>query len=147
MYFLDRKMIDEMEDTQSELRRGFQQLINGGSGEDTLPRGFLPPVDMMLGETRLTVIVELAGVERRDVQLGLVEDELVIQGTRRSPVPQEVERFFRMELSFGEFERRITLPAGLDTDDIDANYRDGFLVIHIARMPGAKIILEAEAEE
>jgi HSP20 family protein len=87
---------------------------------------------VLTGE-ELVVVMELAGVGRDDVRLATGEDELVVQGRRREPVELSKERYLALEISHGDFERRVPLPAGLRLDGVSASYRDGFLVIRIPR--------------
>jgi HSP20 family molecular chaperone IbpA len=140
MYF-DRKRIDELGETLPELKQGFQELLGGRTTPVGNPNRFLPPADVVVSEKHFTIIMELAGIRRSDIKLGLSADELWITGTRRCPVDHEIERYVNAELSYGAFERRIRLPGGIDTDEIDANYSEGFLVIHIARTAGVPVPL------
>lgn len=146
MYF-DRKRIDELGAGQAELRQGFQELLGGRTAPMGRPNQFLPPADVVVSEKSFTIIVELAGIRRSDIKLGLSADELWITGTRRCPVDHEIERYVNAELSYGAFERRIRLPGGIDTDEIDANYSEGFLVIHIARTAGVPVPLSVGKED
>ena len=146
MYF-DRKRIDELGEGQAELRQGFQELLNGRTTPAGRPNQFLPPADVVVSGSHFTIIMELAGIRRNDIKLGLSDDELWITGTRRCPVDHEIERYVNAELSYGAFERRVRLPGGIDTDVIDANYSEGFLVIHIARTAGIPVPLNLGKDE
>ncbi|MCA9782177.1 MAG: Hsp20/alpha crystallin family protein [Calditrichaeota bacterium] len=147
MYVFDRKRIEELGESQSELKQGFQELLNGRTTPGGPTNEFIPPADVVVSEKHFSIIMELAGIRRSDIKLGLSADELWITGTRRCPVNSEIERYVNMELSYGAFERRIRLPGGIDTDDIDANYSEGFLVIHIARTAGIPVPLNLGKEE
>lgn len=72
-----------------------------------------PPVDVFEHEGRLLVTVALPGVARERMRVGVDRDALVIAGER--PLPKVLCRaeVHRLEIPYGRFERRVSLPSGL----------------------------------
>jgi HSP20 family protein len=60
---------------------------------------------------------------------------LTISGTR---VPVETGEAQRVERPYGSFVRNLTLPQGVDGDNIVADYAEGVLTLHIPKPAGAK---------
>ena len=60
---------------------------------------------------------------------------LFIRGERR---PEEGRRYLYNGRSFGRFERVITLPEAVKTDDVQATLKDGILSITLPKSPEAK---------
>lgn len=91
-------------------------------------RGFRPAVDVYRTEDppAFTVVVELAGVDPGDVEVVTAGTTLVIRGVRRRG---RHERVVHMEVDYGPFERRISLPDPVDAETAQAAYHHGLLVV------------------
>ena len=75
---------------------------------------------------------ELAGVDRRDVELSFTAGTLVVWGERVAEPDQDgtVEYYVR-ERRYGPFSRTINFPEGIDTSRIGATFEDGLLEITV----------------
>ena len=75
---------------------------------------------------------ELAGVDRRDVELSFAAGTLVVWGERVAEPDQDgdVEYYVR-ERRYGPFSRTIKFPEGIDTSRIGATFEDGLLEITV----------------
>ena len=99
------------------------------------PASWVPRVDIFEAADGFVVTLEVAGVEREDIDI-VVEDRcLRISGTRPEPSPAGCVRWHQMEISQGRFERVLMLPQEVDSDGITATHKDGFLHIRIPRGP------------
>jgi HSP20 family protein len=88
-----------------------------------------PPTDVYETETNLMIRIEIAGMRQSDITIGIEDNFLVVSGIRKEMA--ERRAYHQMEIRFGEFSSIITLPKGVDLDDADADYEDGFLTISI----------------
>jgi HSP20 family protein len=43
------------------------------------------------------------------------------------------EQYHRVERSYGRFQRKLALPAGVDRDSASASFRDGVLVVTLRK--------------
>ena len=78
-------------------------------------RPFVPAVDVLAREGNLVVRVELPGVDpAKDIRVSTEKGELTIIGERRHEEEVEEGNYYRMEGSYGAFERRIPIPEGID---------------------------------
>lgn len=59
--------------------------------------------------------------------------QVVISGERHLEDEVSEDRFYRIERSYGGFERRFTLPAGVGEDDIHASIAYGVLRVRIPK--------------
>jgi HSP20 family protein len=98
-----------------------------------LRRGFRPPVDCFRTENppELTVVVELAGVAPESIELVALDGELVVSGERRRPPVERPLSYYQMEIEYGPFQRRVSLPDDVDTSAARAEYRDGLLTVAV----------------
>ncbi len=81
------------------------------------PRGrsrpaWQPPVDLLETTSELQILVALPGVEPEQVHVVIDNDSLVVVGYRELPARSRGAAIHRIEIPYGRFERRITLPAG-----------------------------------
>jgi len=103
-----------------------------------------PKVDIAVSDKEYTVTVEVPGVEEENVQLELMNGTLVIKGDKKLESEQKDKGFYRIERSYGSFQRVLTLPEDVDHEKIDAKFKNGVLTITLLRkevsMPKGKLI-------
>ena len=93
------------------------------------------PVALWDDEDHFFIEAELPGVMDSDVDVTVHNGMLFIRGERR---PEEGRRYLYNGRSFGRFERVITLPEAVKTDDVQATLKDGILSITLPKSPEAK---------
>jgi HSP20 family protein len=118
-------------EAQQEVRRLFQEMIHQPWGGRGLPEAtqWQPCCDIAETEKEIIVEIELPGVERKDVRVEVEDSILRITGERRSAVARRGQQYYRMERSYGRFERQIRLPASVDQAGIRAQFRAGILTV------------------
>jgi HSP20 family protein len=75
-------------------------------------------------------MVDLPGVKSEDVSIEFNDQVLTVSGSR---VPVEAGESQVVERPYGSFVRTLTLPKGVDGDQIKADYHDGVLELHIPK--------------
>jgi HSP20 family protein len=96
---------------------------------------WVPQVEVMERDNQLVVRADLPGMSKEDIKVDLEDDSLVIRGERKSEREEDEEGYYRSERSYGSFYRRIPLPSGVNTEEADADFRNGVLEI---TMPAPK---------
>lgn len=86
-----------------------------------------PPTDVYVTDEAVIVRVEIAGMRDGEFSISLEDHTLTIRGSR--PDQPERRAYHQMEIRFGEFRTAVGLHWPVDTDMIDAEYKDGFLRI------------------
>lgn len=87
-------------------------------------------------ETDKEVVVEsaIAGVTADELNISLEQDILIIKGERKDPAEVDKEKnYFVKECYFGPFEKEIILPKEVDTSQIKAKMKNGFLIIRLPK--------------
>jgi HSP20 family protein len=97
--------------------------------------GFVPALDVRETEDEYLVLVDLPGVKSEDVVIELIDQALTISGSR---APVETGEALRLERPSGSFVRRLTLPTGVDSDKVVADYKEGVLELRIPKRAEAK---------
>ena len=100
------------------------------SGNGGRVTGFTPVLDVRETEDDYIVMVDLPGVKSEDVSIEVNEQVLAISGSR---VPVETGEAQLVERPYGSFVRNLTLPKGVDSEQIEAEYKDGVLTLHIPK--------------
>jgi HSP20 family protein len=96
------------------------------SGES---EGNMPALESFVRNGQLVVRADLPGMEAKDVDISVLGNVLTIKGERRDKKEVKEHEFIRREVSYGAFERRMTLPAGVDAGKIEAQCKDGVLEV------------------
>jgi HSP20 family protein len=105
------------------------------SGNGSRVTGFTPLLDVRETEDEYLVLVDVPGVKSEDVTIELNDQVLTISGSR---VPVETGESQLVERPYGSFVRNLTLPKGVDSDQIEADYTDGVLAVHIPKPAAIK---------
>jgi HSP20 family protein len=124
----------ELAALQSEMSRFMNQVWGGqggtgGNGAST----WLPAVDVWETENDLVLAFDLPGMAEDDVAIEVDDGVLTVSGEREREEKEEGDRFFRFERRFGAFSRSVTLPQGIDSSKINAEFERGVLKIHVPK--------------
>ncbi len=95
------------------------------------PTIWRPPTDVFETDEALIVRVEIAGMRTEDFYLRLDGQTLIISGVRRDP--DIGSAYHRLEIPFGQFQVAVILPVPIDEEQVEAEYRDGFLRITLPK--------------
>jgi HSP20 family protein len=98
-----------------------------------------PPTDVYVTDEAIIVRVEIAGMREGEFSITFEDHTLTIRGTR--PDYPERRAYHQMEIRFGEFRTDVGLHWPVDTDKIDAEYKDGFLrvILPLAKSQSVEI--------
>jgi HSP20 family protein len=95
-------------------------------------------VDIFEQDDAVVVKAELPGMKKEDINVELSDGVLRITGEKKREEKVEKKDYYRLERSVGSFERRISLPSGIDTGKTKASFKDGVLEIQIPKTEEAK---------
>jgi HSP20 family molecular chaperone IbpA len=95
-----------------------------------------PPANMYETETSQVILCEIAGMKEEDFDIQTSGDELIISGTRLEPSLEGAPTYHCLEIPSGHFRRQFPILKNVDTKDIRATYKDGFLQV---TMPKVKV--------
>jgi HSP20 family protein len=101
-------------------------------GTTTASVGTYPPVNVFQQGDDLVAIVELAGVNKEDLNIQAKENTIRIAGRKAIDYLENVSLHRRERLS-GVFDRTLVVPMQIDPDRIKAEYNDGLLALFIPR--------------
>lgn len=128
------------ENHTNELRREIDNLYNRFFESDFLPSSYLfgkgkwdPILDISEGRKDITVKAEIPGIEAKDFDISIDGRLLTIRGEKRQEQKEKDETYYRVERSYGYFNRTIELPAEVNPNKMDASYKRGILKIKLRK--------------
>src|SRR3984893_3218213 len=121
-------------DFRRDLNGIFSRLVTGSpSGSERALKmiAAVPPIEASVdkNEKKYNLSIALAGVDPKDVQLSVQGNNLMVSGEQKASEEKKEANYQYQEFSYGRFERAITLPEGVDTEKLTAEYKNGVLEI------------------
>ena len=97
-----------------------------------------PSVDVAESDGSVVIKAELPGLEARDIDVDVAGDVLTLKGEKKMDEEKIGERVFRRERFHGTFQRSFRLPAGVESEKVDANFKNGVLTITVPKSEESK---------
>ena len=89
-----------------------------------------PAVDVYQTDDEVVVKAQLPGVKKDDIDVSIQENVLTIRAETQREEEVDEEGYYRRELRYGTFARRLPLPAAVDEEQVSAKMADGVLEVH-----------------
>jgi len=139
----------EMQRLRHEINRAFEQggWRNGGHNGRTFPTAFLPghaarayPLVNMSEDANALYVTALApGLDPAAVHVTVQDHRLTIAGEKQRVAAEvQPDAFHRSERAAGKFVRTVTLPIDVDHEQVQAEYKNGLVVITLPKAEKAK---------
>jgi HSP20 family protein len=97
-----------------------------------------PALDVKETEDEVVVHAELPGVDPKDLDITISGELLTLSGKKEVKTEKKEENWFHSECRYGEFRRSVTLPAAVETKDVNADYKNGVLTIRVKKSANAQ---------
>jgi len=118
-----RDMIDEMVNMS-------RPLMSDASS------GWTPEADLYESAQEVVLVINVAGIDREDLDVSFHEPYVRVAGTR--PIRVEPEgrtvRYHQLEMGRGDFERVFRIPAKIDENRIEATCSEGLLTVRFKKL-------------
>jgi HSP20 family protein len=102
---------------------------DAGTGDEFERADWTPAADIYETESGYLIALDLPGIKREALEIDIDDSRLLVKGTR---IVDE-SRTRRSERPRGKFVRTFTVPASVDQNTIDADYKDGVLQIRLPK--------------
>jgi HSP20 family protein len=117
---------------------GISQPLGLFGGERLADSDWTPAVDVAESNEGYMLNAELPDVRKEDVKLSVQDGVLTLSGERKAEKEEKGKRYYRVERSFGRFDRSFTLPSAVDENKITASFAHGVLHVVVPKTtPGA----------
>lgn len=134
-----REMVG-LRDTISGLFDDFfsgRPIMAGRSMQSDTGLGWTPAVNIRETDEEIVVYAALPGIEKKDVELEVRENTLVLSG-KSAMAGEEEDGWLRQELPQGQFYRAFSLPSEVDPGKVKATYNNGILEIRLPKAEESK---------
>jgi HSP20 family protein len=110
------------------------------------PRGVLAPVegaatlalDVLESDDDVTVRASIPGVNPDDIDISVTGDVLTIKGETSEEREEKQGNYHLRERRYGAFQRSVNLPAPVNTDKAEAEFKNGVLTLTLPKVEEVK---------
>ena len=128
-----RQKLDQLQDA-------VDQRLNQGRTKPEIR--WVPVAEVLEGNTDYEISLELPGLSKKDIDVNAGENVIRITGERKFDSRRD-RKMICYERIYGPFERWITLPFRLNGKDLDLEFEDGILRIHVKKKETSNNSLES----
>ena len=114
-----------------------QVTTTSSATETDRQRAVIPAVDVFEDASGITLLADMPGVSKEQLELKVEGEALLIEGVVQPLKPDGLEAMYA-ELRVPRYRRSFTLSRELDTTRIEASLRDGVLTLRIPKQEHAQ---------
>jgi HSP20 family protein len=123
----------EVDTLQTEMNGVFDAFFGNRPGNGGTARRWVPAMDLVEDKNDLVLRADLPGLSEDDVDIEVKDGVLTISGERKTEEKKEEEGYYRVERAFGRFSRSLSLPDGIDPEQVKAKFDNGVLEVRIPK--------------
>ncbi len=120
----------------SDFERVFEEMSRLMEPLRTPETPYSPVCDINETDNAYVFTLDVPGLKKEDLSIETFGSQIVISGERKLENENKVGRSHRVERRYGQFRRAFTLPADIESDEVEANYNNGVLMV-VALKPKA----------
>ncbi len=98
----------------------------------------MPAVNVTETDKAYEITAELPGMDEKNIQVKVADGVLTIKGEKQEEKEEKNKDYYLSERSFGSFQRSFEVPNGVDTDKIDASFKNGVLTVTLPKSTEAQ---------
>ncbi|GLQ56586.1 Hsp20/alpha crystallin family protein [Devosia nitrariae] len=107
-----------------------------------------PAVNVVEKDKAYEISAEVPGIDGKNIEVMLRNGNIVIKGEKQEEKEEKSKDYYLHERQFGSFERAFAVPNGVETEKIEASFRNGVLTVVLpktaeAQKPEKKITVKA----
>ena len=88
-----------------------------------------PRIDVSETDDEYKIEAELPGINQKEIDVKIDNNILTIKGKKEDTKEKKDKNYHLRERYYGTFQRSISLPSNIESDKIDASFKNG--VLHI----------------
>jgi HSP20 family protein len=98
----------------------------------------MPAVELVDAGDNFVLKAQLPGIDPKDVDVQITREAISISGERRYENTEEKSGCVRSEFRYGKFHRVLPLPAHIQNDSVQAEYKHGILTLTLPKVAEAR---------
>jgi HSP20 family protein len=122
----------DLDTLQTDVNRVFDAFF-GDRAANGRARRWVPAIDLVETDEHFVLKVDLPGLEKDDVEIEVKDGLLTVSGERKAEHQESKDGYHRIERAYGSFSRSLTLPQGVDADQVQADFNQGVLEVRVPK--------------
>lgn len=110
---------------------------NGDKETLTVPE-WAPVVDITEDDKEYLISAELPEIKKEEIKITVENGVLILSGERKRESEEKGKKFHRVERAYGTFVRTFALPDNANANQVNAQFKDGLLKIHVGKSEAAR---------
>lgn len=98
-----------------------------------------PALDIVEDKDCFKIEAEMPGMSEKDITVTFNDNRLTIEGEKSTSKKDEKKNFVSREITYGRYERTVSLPLSADVDNAKASFKKGMLWVTIPKKAQNKI--------
>ena len=125
----------EIETIRQQLDKAFDQRA---ATRDNSEATWMPALELVDAGDNFVLKAQLPGIDPKDIDVQVTPEAISISGERRYENTDEKPGYVRSEFRYGKFHRMLPLPAPIQNDSVQAEYKDGILMLTLPKVTEAR---------
>jgi HSP20 family protein len=125
----------EIETLRQQLDKVFDQRAATRDNSET---AWMPALELADAGDNFVLKAQLPGIDAKDIEVQVTREAISISGERRYENTDEKSGYVRSEFRYGKFHRVLPLPAHIQNDSVQAEYKDGILTLTLPKVTEAR---------
>jgi HSP20 family protein len=97
-----------------------------------------PPVNLYDAGDRYILAAQLPGLMPNEIELTITGETLTVRGERKRPEGVKDDSYRRQERPMGRWQRTLTLPDRVDSQQVAASFANGILAVSLPKAESAR---------
>jgi HSP20 family protein len=127
--------LTEIETIRQQLDKAFDGLA---AARDKSEAAWMPALEFADAGDNFVLKAQLPGIDPKDIDVQVTREAISISGERRYENTEEKSGYVRSEFRYGKFHRVLPLPAQIQNDSVQAQYKDGILTLTLPKVAEAR---------
>jgi HSP20 family protein len=116
----------------TDINRVFDTFFGGLTANGAMRR-WVPAMDLVETDDHLVLRADLPGLDKDDVNIEVNDGILTVSGERKAEHEETKNGYHRVERAYGGFSRSLSLPQGIDAEQVQADFDKGVLEVRIPK--------------
>lgn len=121
---------DEIENLRRQIDQVFDELKAPSNKQSET---WTPAIELQDSPENLILRAQLPGIDRKDLDIQVTREAVLIAGERRYGPSHQDQGYFRSEFRYGKFHRVVPLPIPVQHDQASADFKDGILTLTLPK--------------
>lgn len=124
----------ELESFRRQMDRLFDEV---GDYNTFRQQSWQPAVELHDAGENLVLKAQLPGINADNLDISATRDSITISGEYRHEEESNNQNLYHSEFQYGQFNRTIGLPVGIQQDKVEADYSNGLLTLRLPKVEEA----------